>query len=1192
MKLRGIELQGFKSFADRTKLSFEDGITAIVGPNGSGKSNVSDAVKWVFGEQSVKSLRGAKMEDVIFGGTQTRKAQGYTAVSLTVENSNRVLDIDSDEVIITRKLYRSGESEYRVNNNPVRLKDIHEMFMDTGLGRDGYSIIEQGKIAEIVSAKSNQRREIFEEAAGISKFRYRKGEAERRLMQSEENLVRLRDIMGELEGRVAPLKAQADKAKQFLVVMEEKKSLEISLWLEKLEKLRVQLRELDDKLLISRSDRAAAQKQLDDIEEKLESFSKREQDFLIYIDRKRNEIRTLQEAVSGAQVTVAVKQNDISHNESAIEALEAQLAASTATAQTMDERIETLRKELAEYTDSLTKAHAALDELVAGGEGAQQNRLSLETHLKSLSAQREELRDSISRAQVSKETAETLVAETVARLETARSQTEQKDELLSTLKEEYRTAQSFAEELAETIEGLKNSTGGYEVKLSGRREKAAGLEARIRSLERSAGEKLQRAQLLTDMEQSMEGFSGSVKLIMKRVSAGALRGVMGTVSSLINVDENYATAIEIALGAAMQNMVVSDETVAKRAIAMLKEANAGRATFLPLSTIKGSRINEPSLIKLRGYINVASALVTAEACYSNIIESVLGRTIIAEDMDAAIAIGKACGNRYRVVTLDGQVINAGGSLTGGSAGKSGSILSRKNEIEALRSEAKELTEEVHKLEQQLTAIRQETAGMEALLEGINAEARTAGEDLIAANAECKRLSMALAEAKERNNNALAEIDLLKTRVEELRGQGLSSLQLIERMSQNLNEVETEIAATTQKRDALVVDMETYTQRLSEQQIALASLEKDCQMHRSALESLVEQKAGSASQQDGLRQQVEQLAATNRQLQGEIDAVAQRTAAGKEQINRCQQEIDAKQAERQSLEQQTAQLRREEKEASSRRETVSLELGRLEERRLSISTETDTIVSKMWDEYELARSEATQLAIPIADLGAAQRRLSELKNKLKNMGPINVAAIEEYKEVAERYEFMKTQIDDVERAKAELTKMITQLSAQMSNLFMEKFTAINANFSEIFVELFGGGKGELSLTDPSDPLETGIDIFVQPPGKIIKNLSALSGGEQAFVAICIYFAILKVSPAPFVLIDEIEAALDDVNVTRFAGYLRKMTEKTQFICITHRRGTMEEADVLYGVTMEEEGVSKLLRLNVSELEEKLKLTNLK
>ncbi|MEG0541082.1 MAG: AAA family ATPase, partial [Angelakisella sp.] len=402
MKLRGIELQGFKSFADRTKLSFEDGITAIVGPNGSGKSNVSDAVKWVFGEQSVKSLRGAKMEDVIFGGTQTRKAQGYTAVSLTVENSNRVLDIDSDEVIITRKLYRSGESEYRVNNNPVRLKDIHEMFMDTGLGRDGYSIIEQGKIAEIVSAKSNQRREIFEEAAGISKFRYRKGEAERRLMQSEENLVRLRDIMGELEGRVAPLKAQADKAKQFLVVMEEKKSLEISLWLEKLEKLRVQLRDLDDKLLISRSDRAAAQKQLDEIEEKLESFSKREQDFLIYIDRKRNEIRTLQEAVSGAQVTVAVKQNDISHNESAIEALEAQLAASTATAQTMDERIETLRKELAEYTDSLTKAHAALDELVAGGEGAQQNRLSLETHLKSLSAQREELRDSISRAQVSK----------------------------------------------------------------------------------------------------------------------------------------------------------------------------------------------------------------------------------------------------------------------------------------------------------------------------------------------------------------------------------------------------------------------------------------------------------------------------------------------------------------------------------------------------------------------------------------------------------------------------------------------------------------------------------------------------------------------------------------------------------------------------------------------------------------------
>ncbi|MEG2073438.1 MAG: AAA family ATPase, partial [Angelakisella sp.] len=465
MKLRGIELQGFKSFADRTKLTFEDGITAIVGPNGSGKSNVSDAVKWVFGEQSVKSLRGAKMEDVIFGGTQARKAQGYTAVSLTVDNSDRALDIDNDEVIITRKLYRSGESEYRVNNNPVRLKDINEMFMDTGLGRDGYSIIEQGKIAEIVSAKSNQRREIFEEAAGISKFRYRKGEAERRLEQSEENLVRLRDIMGELEGRVAPLKAQADKAKQFLVVMEEKKALEISLWLEKLEKLRVSLHDLDDKLLVAGSDRAAAQKLLDEIEEKLEAFAKREQDFTIYIDRKRSEIKALEETVSGAQVTIAVKQNDIQHNESTKASLDAQITAGSSTAQDVDKRIGELRGELTSCTAQLTQSRAALSKLTAEGESAQQERLSLELQLKSLSAQREELRDSISRAQVSKETSATLVGETVARLEAARSATEQKDDLLASLKEEYTQAKSFADELCETIEGLKNSTVGYEAKL-------------------------------------------------------------------------------------------------------------------------------------------------------------------------------------------------------------------------------------------------------------------------------------------------------------------------------------------------------------------------------------------------------------------------------------------------------------------------------------------------------------------------------------------------------------------------------------------------------------------------------------------------------------------------------------------------------------------------------------------------------
>ncbi|MEG1686571.1 MAG: chromosome segregation protein SMC [Angelakisella sp.] len=1191
MKLRGIELQGFKSFADRTKLNFEDGITAIVGPNGSGKSNVSDAVKWVFGEQSVKSLRGAKMEDVIFGGTQTRKAQGYTAVSLTIDNSDHTLELDSDEVIITRKLYRSGESEYRINNNPVRLRDVHELFMDTGLGRDGYSIIEQGKIAEIVSAKSSQRREIFEEAAGISKFRYRKGEAERKLEQSEENLVRLRDIMNELEGRVAPLKAQAEKAKQFLVFMEEKKSLELSLWLEKLEKLKVQLRDLDDKLLMARSDRNAVQKQMDDIERQLEAFTQKEQDFAIYIDRKRGEIRVLEEQLSGAQVAVAVKQTTIQHNQSTAEGLREQLSAGARTTQSMEQQIAERSQELTDCTEQLAAARAQLTVLATSGAGVQESLLTEEHRMKALSAQREELREGISHAQITKQTAATLVEETIARLQTAHSQVEQKDEVLTQLKEDYRKAREFAEDLTETIEGLKNSVGGYEVKLKGRQEKQQSMESRIRTTERAAGEKLQRAQLLSDMEQNMEGFSGSVKLVIKRAAAGALRGVEGTVATIIKVEEQYTTAIEIALGAAMQHLIVSDEEVAKRAIALLKEANAGRATFLPVTTIRGNRMNEPSLKNQRGYINVASALVDTAERYRNMMESLLGRIIIAEDIDAAIAISKACGSRYRVVTLDGQVVNAGGSLTGGSVGKSGSILSRKNEINQLQTEAKALSDELKTLEEQYAVLRQDTAGIQALLEGVHAEARTAGEDLIAANAECKRLSMALEEAAERNRHALGEIDAMQKRVEELRGQGLSSAEVMDRMNANLTGLEQELARSEEQRNALTQQLANHNTQLSQGQIAAAALEKDCAVATAALEQLEQQKQGSAGQLVELRRRIAELEQQNGVLQAEINEVEQQTQTSRRAITACQSDIEVKQQQRQQMEQQTAQLHREEKEASNRREGLSLELGRLEERQRSVSTENDGIIAKMWDEYELTRTEAALLAIPITDYAAAQKRVSELRNRIKSMGSVNVAAIEEYKEVSERYEFMRAQIDDVEKAKAELTRMITQLSAQMSSIFTEKFAAINSSFSQIFVELFGGGRAELTLTDPNDPLETGIDIFVQPPGKIIKNLSSLSGGEQAFVAICIYFAILKVSPAPFVLIDEIEAALDDVNVTRFASYLRRMTDNTQFICITHRRGTMEEADVLYGVTMEEEGVSKLLKLNVNELEEKLKL-NLK
>lgn len=1187
MRLRGIELYGFKSFADRTKLTFDDGITAVVGPNGSGKSNISDAIKWVFGEQSSKSLRGTKMEDVIFGGTKNRNPLGYTWVSLFIDNTDRSIDVDSDEVILTRKLYRSGESEYRVNNNLVRLRDINEIFMDTGLGRDGYSIIEQGKIGDIVGAKSTQRREIFEEAAGISKFRYRKGEAERRLAQAEENLVRLRDIMGELEGRVGPLKAQSEKAQQFLVLAEEKKTLELSLWLERLDKLNRDLHAQEDKILVCKNDRGNIQARLDQLEEEAGSLYAQIQQCAVYIDDRRQKIKETEEAVSSAQVEMAVKENDMVHNRTDIQNLEKRLTDSASDRDTLEGRIREAREEAEGHKEQLSAARQEIEALKArlAADRGEQERLT--AALSSLTMQKEALQRDISSAKVSSETSSTLVEETVARLEALREQAKQKDQRLVQLRQEEKDCKAFAAELAERLEGLANTKNGYLYKQKGKADKLAQMEEKQRSLERAAGERVQRAQLLTDMEKNLEGFQNSVKTVMKHAAAGSLRGVVGPVSELIRVEKEYATAVEVAMGPAMQNIVVENEGVAKRAIRLLVDAKAGRCTFLPLTAVQGRQLAEQGLENCPGYLGVASELAAYDSRYAGVVRSILGRTVIAEDIDAAIAMAKQYNHRFRIVTLDGQVVNAGGSMTGGYLGKNASILSRRGEIERLQKEARELTAQSKALEEQLGSLRQETASIGALVEGVDAEARTAGEDLAAANAELRRLAISVKEAEELGEQSLREFDALTARVEELKSQGLSSAELVERLTGSLAELDQELKKGAENQEKIAEKVSAFTEELSQKQIGLAAMEKDQEAMELALENLLESQAGSRAQLEEYQAEIRRLEESNLLLDAQIKEIAAAAAGSQELIQGLNQEIAEKTQERDRCDARVTQLRQEEKTANGQKESLSGELARLEERYTAISVESDGIVAKMWDEYELTRSDAAALAIPLEDVQAAQRRLGELKNKIRSLGSVNVAAIEEYKEVAERYNFYRTQIEDVENSKEELGKLIGDLSSEMCRIFLEKFAAINHHFGVIFTELFGGGRGELKLTDPSAPLETGIDIFVQPSGKMV-GLSLLSGGEKAIVAICIYFAILKVNPAPFVLIDEIEAALDDVNVNRFAAYLRRMTDKTQFIAITHRRGTMEEADVLYGVTMEEEGVSKLLRLDIGELESKLNM----
>lgn len=1185
MKLKAVEMQGFKSFPDRTKLTFDDGITVIVGPNGSGKSNISDAIKWVFGEQSVKSLRGAKMEDVIFGGSASRKPTGFAWVSLFIDNTDRSIDIDTDEVVITRRLYRSGESEYRINNNPVRLKDINETFMDTGLGRDGYSVIEQGKIAEIVSAKSTQRREIFEEAAGISKFRYRKTEAERKLTQAEDNLIRLRDIMQELEDRVGPLKAQSEKAKQYVVLAEEKKSLEISLWLEQLAKLGRQMAELEDKTLLAANDRTTAQKRLEEIERETEEIQQKTQELNLYIEHKRDRIREWETAISEAKVNAAVKQNTVTHNEDTIRELQDEWERSMLSAGELEEKLTGLREDCALLQKEAEETARRWEKSQKALEAKRQEERRLATEQSALALQKQELQENIHRAELSAETAGTLAEETVDRLEALRGQAKNKDENLTRLREELAGHRAFAEELRERLESLQNSKNGYLFKLKSRSDKIAEVESRQRNSEKLAGEKLQRAQVLTDLEKNYESFNNSVKFVMKQAGAGALRGVIGPVSALIRTENRYSTAVEIALGAAIQNIVVQDETAAKRAIALLKERGAGRATFLPLTNIRANPIRESDLAARGGYVGLASELVQCEERYRVVMDSLLGRTVVAEDIDAAAAIAKAYGYRYRAVTLDGQVVNAGGSLTGGSVNKNASILSRRGEIDALTAEAKKYAAQVEELETQLTELRREADTIRATVEGIAAEEKTAREDLISAQTLVSRLTASTEEAEQLNEQALREYDELTARVEELRKQKLTGGELVKKLTEEVARLNRMDVESTAAHTALTEAIEEAARQVTDLQMKAITRRKDCEAAQSVIAQLENQQSGSEAALTELRQKQEQLQKENEAIRAEIEEITAGAAGGGSEIETLRRDIKEADGQKDTLEARRSILTRESGDAITKREAAANELVRLQEKSEAMQEQQNGISTKMWEEYELTRSEAAETAIPLEDVPAAQKRLTELRGRIRGLGAVNVAAIEEYEEVSGRYRFMKEQIDDAENAKKELTRLIAELSAKMSAIFTERFAGINRHFGEIFRELFGGGHAELRLTDATDPLETGIEIIVQPPGKIIKNLSALSGGEQAFVAICIYFAILRVNPAPFVLIDEIEAALDDVNVGKFAAYLHRMTDHTQFISITHRRGTMEQGDVLYGVTMEEEGISKLLRLDVAEMEKK-------
>ena len=1177
MYLESLELQGFKSFPDKIKLTFDKGLTAVVGPNGSGKSNIGDAVRWVLGEQSSKTLRGAKMEDVIFAGTQFRKPVGFAQVTLNIVNNRGILQIPSEQVSVTRKLYRSGESEYLINGAQVRLKDIYELFMDTGLGRDGYSIIGQGRVAEIVSAKSNERREIFEEAAGISKFRYKKAEAERKLAAAQDNILRLRDIIGELESRVEPLRIQSEKAAKFIEYSEKRKSLEITVWVNQLDDLKKNLEELSDKLLISTNEYNGIEADISRLEDEITDLSEKMQNNLIRIEEMRNEILESERSNTQIHADIAVCENEIRHCNETIAEINEQMELTKNSNQEnrklIEEKLELIRETQQRAADS-KKRYGEVSELFNKTVSEQDSFNSLfsevQSQLNRLYIRQSECTVSISSGKQS-------IEDISAQNDLAKQQDEALRIAAEELESERKETADGVLMLEERNGELNNRIAGLSKLYSGRAEKLNAAKKQLDDINFAIRDKEQRIRMLTDLENSMEGFAHSVKQILKASKTGQLSGIYGSVAQLIKVEAEYSVAIETALGGALQNIVVENEDIAKRGIRLLQENKAGRATFLPLTSVKGTRLAEKGLEDCDGFVALAVDLADFDEKLTGVYNSLLGRIAVAEDIDSATLIAKKYGYKFRIVTLDGQVINAGGSFTGGSTAKSSGVLTRKNDIEKLTAEKNSLSAKLGEVKQTCDKMQAEADKLGFDIEAAKDELNTLNSDKIRFEAELKRIDAMLAQNAEQRKTAAENSEKADERLEAAKKLLAETEAALAETEKEISGKERTVSENEEQRKEMQEKRDALTEEMSALRLEEAELAKDIEALNAEVKRLEEQCLEIGDSSAKLTLELDRQNALIQEKLHRIEELNSQLKGSKEAVEAINEKISAAQSEQRTMEQRSNEARAQVRQLSDGKEKYSREMTRLEERKVSVQNSYDKIIAEMSEQYNLYLTEARELAQPVDDLLVLQRDLAEIKQKIRSLGSVNVAAIEEYKEVSERYNFMSEQLHDVESSKRELEKLIDELTDNMRRQFTESFNQINENFKKIFVELFGGGQGELTLTDPEDVLESGIEIRVAPPGKVIKNLSLLSGGEQAFVAIAIYFSILKLKPAPFCILDEIEAALDDINVVKYAQYLRNFTDTTQFILVTHRRGSMDEADVMYGVTMQEKGISKILRL---------------
>ena len=1181
MYLKRLELQGFKSFADKTVLDFKPGITTVIGPNGSGKSNISDSIRWVLGEQSMKSLRGSKTEDVIFAGTQNRKSLGFAEASIIIDNSDGKLPIEFTEVTVTRRIYRSGESGYYINKTPCRLKDILELFMDTGIGKDGYSIIGQGKIDEILSNKSDERRHVFEEAAGIVKYRTRKAESEKKLEQSKLNLLRINDILAEIEQNLEPLKIQSEKARRFLDLREELKSIEVGLFIHNIDSYKEKIEEVLKDEDIFNTQIVREDERLSNIQEQKESLRQAIDSITNQIEKMQNLSFESEKKKEKLTSEININKERINNNNSNFERFKEEIEES-------NKRIEELEEEKNQKQGKKDNLYESKEKFVKELEEKEKELAKLNDRLSEKEKEIESKKQKVDANTDEKYEITNVISTLVANMENSEKRENSIKNEIASYVSELDASRIHKEEIGKGFyeidskrNKIKKELEDIDEKRKEAETKLKDFDTRINNAESEKRIKESRLKFLEETEREKEGYTRSVKSILQECdkNVSLKKGMHGVLANLISVPKEYETAIEMSLGQAMQNIVTENEADAKKLVEYLRENKLGRASFLPISSVYGKKLEK--LSKDKGIIGIASDLVKFDKKYEQIVLSLLGRTVIVDNMDTAISVAKKNKYAFRIVTVDGDIINPSGMITGGSVmQKTVNILGRSREIDSLKKEIKKLEEKIKNLKDEkekysdeIESTLEEVSALEKELQEIEIVYATEKQKVVSEEDAIKKIETRLEKLRQEDKSLKEQKEISKNKQKELN----EKIKELEEENSKLTEEINEFALLNKDDQKYIDDLNFDITNLK---ISVSSFDESEVSINEMIDRINLDIENTKTVINNKTEQRKKITEENKNLEEEIEKLKEEIEKLKEDSTNSGSKIEELKKDRISKNEKLNETEEQVLEQMKKIEDLKNQVVKCDIKKSKLETERDQIINKMWEEYELTPLQAAEFKKP-TNVQEVQRKVNNLRSNIKELGSINIDSIEEYKKLKERYDFMSEQRLDLENTMAKLRKVIVDLTDVMRKQFDEKFKIINKNFAEVFSELFGGGKAELRLTDENDILESGIEIEVQPPGKKLQNMSLLSGGERAFTAIALLFAILKINPAPFCVLDEIEAALDDVNVYRFAEYLKKFAKDTQFLVITHRKGTMEVADTVYGITMEENGISKLLSMKLSK-----------